>query len=89
YLVLQSDSYRMYKFVMSALSTLVTSYLLLSLFLTVAIAWCVNRLIVHPLCKIDHGLIDIPRQGLIGHQLSLPRLHQGDEIGMLLRNYNL
>ncbi|MDI5829705.1 hypothetical protein MJN51_38185, partial [Salmonella enterica subsp. enterica serovar Kentucky] len=42
-------SYRMYKFVMSALSTLVTIYLLLSLILTVAIAWCVNRLIVHPL----------------------------------------
>lgn len=31
YLVLQADSYRMYKFVMSALSTLVTIYLLLSL----------------------------------------------------------
>ncbi|EIJ1513174.1 sensor-domain containing phosphodiesterase [Salmonella enterica] len=89
YLVLQADSYRMYKFVMSALSTLVTIYLLLSLILTVAIAWCVNRLIVHPLRKIARELNDIPQQELIGHQLALPRLHQDDEIGMLVRSYNL
>lgn len=37
YLVLQADSYRMYKFVMSALATLVTAYLLLVLMLTVAL----------------------------------------------------
>lgn len=79
----------MYKFVMSALSTLVTIYLLLSLILTVAIAWCVNRLIVHPLRKIARELNDIPQQELIGHQLALPRLHQDDEIGMLVRSYNL
>ncbi len=89
YLVLQADSYRMYKFVMSALSTLVTIYLLLSLILTVAIARCVNRLIVHPLRKIARELNDIPQQELIGHQLALPRLHQDDEIGMLVRSYNL
>jgi hypothetical protein len=44
YLVLQSDSYRTYKFVMSAFATLVTAYLLLVLMLTVAITWCINRL---------------------------------------------
>lgn len=71
YLVLQADSYRMYKFVMSALSTLVTIYLLLSLILTVAIAWCVNRLIVHPLRKIARELNDIPQQELIGHRIGV------------------
>lgn len=89
YLVLQADSFRMYKFVMSALSTLVTIYLLLSLMLTVAISWCVNRLILHPLRKIARELNDIPQQDLIGHQLALPRLHHDDEIGMLVRSYNL
>lgn len=89
YLVLQADSFRMYKFVISTFSTLVTIYLLLSLILTVAIAWCVNRLIVHPLRKIAQELNDIPQKELIGHQLALPRLHQDDEIGMLVRSYNL
>ncbi|XNM55140.1 hypothetical protein ACLK1Z_20200 [Escherichia coli] len=28
-------------------------------------------------------------QELVGHQLALPRLHQDDEIGMLVRSYNL
>ncbi|EGT4254963.1 biofilm formation regulator HmsP [Citrobacter amalonaticus] len=89
YLVLQADSYRMYKFVMSTLSTLVTIYLLLSLMLTVAISWCVNRLILHPLRKIARELNNIPQQDLIGHQLALPRLHTDDEIGLLIRSYNL
>lgn len=89
YLVLQADSFRMYKFVMSTLSMLVTIYLLLSLMLTVAITWCMNRLIVHPLRKIARELNDIPPQELTGHQLALPRLHHDDEIGMLVRSYNL
>ena len=89
YLVLQADSFRMYKFVMSTLSTLVTIYLLLSLMLTVAISWCVNRLILHPLRKIARELNSIPQQDLIGHQLALPRLHHDDEIGLLVRSYNL
>ncbi len=89
YLVLQADSFRMYKFVMSTLSTLVTIYLLLSLMLTVGISWGVNRLILHPLRKIARELNDITPQDLMGHQLALPRLHQDDEIGMLVRSYNL
>lgn len=88
YLVLQADSYRMYKFVMSALATLVTTYLLLVLVLTVALTWCINRLIVRPLRAIARELNDIPPQDRLGHQLSLPRLHQDDEIGMLVRCYN-
>ena len=52
YLVLQADPYRMYKFVMSALATIVTAYFLLVLMLTVALTWCINRLIVRPLRSI-------------------------------------
>ncbi|WET40843.1 biofilm formation regulator HmsP [Citrobacter enshiensis] len=88
YLVLQADSFRMYKFVISTVSTLVTIYLLLSLVLTVAISWCVNRLILHPLRNIARELNDVSQEDLIGHQLTLPRLHQDDEIGMLVRSYN-
>ncbi len=86
YLVLQADSFRMYKFVMSTLSTLVTIYLLLSLILTVAISWCINRLILHPLRNIARELNAHPSQELVGYQLALPRLHQDDEIGMLVRS---
>ena len=57
--------------------------------LTVAISWCVNRLILHPLRKIARELNNIPQQDLIGHQLALPRLHHDDEIGLLVRSYNL
>lgn len=88
YLVLQADSYRMYKFVMSTLSTLVTAYLLLTLMITVAITWCINRLIVHPLRRIARELNDLPQHEQPGHQLVLPRHHHDDEIGMLVRSYN-
>jgi len=88
YLVLQSDSYRTYKFVMSALATLVTAYLLLVLMLTVAITWCINRLIVRPLRALARELNDLPADERVGHQLPLPRLHHDDEIGMLVRSYN-
>lgn len=88
YLVLQADSYRMYKFVMSALATLVTAYLLLVLMLTVALTWCINRLMVRPLRRIARELNDLSQQERLGHQLTLPRLHHDDEIGMLVRSYN-
>lgn len=89
YLVLQSDSWRMYKFVISWISTLVTTYLLLTLMLTVALTWCINRLIVHPLRRIARELDTLSPQQQVGHQLALPRLHHDDEIGMLVRSYNL
>ncbi|MEJ5069105.1 MULTISPECIES: biofilm formation regulator HmsP [Leclercia] len=89
YLVLQSDSWRMYKFVISWVSTLVTTYLLLTLMLTVALTWCINRLIVHPLRRIARELDTLSPQQQIGHQLPVPRLHHDDEIGMLVRSYNL
>lgn len=88
YLVLEADSYRVYKFVMSTLSTLVTAYLLLTLIMTVAITWSINRLIVHPLRKIARELHELPLQEQFGHQLALPRHHHDDEIGSLVRSYN-
>ncbi len=54
-----------------------------------AISWCISRLILHPLRNIAHELNAIPPQEVVGHQLVLPRLHQDDEIGMLVRSYNL
>lgn len=89
YLVLQADSYRMYKFVMSWVATLVTTYLLLTLMLSVALTWCINRLIVHPLRRIARELNNLSPQEHMGHQLPLPRLHHDDEIGMLVRSYNI
>lgn len=89
YLVMQADSYRMYKFVMSWVTTLVTTCLLLTLILSVGLTWCINRLIVHPLRRIARELNNLPAQEQVGHQLALPRLHHDDEIGMLIRSYNL
>jgi len=88
YLVLQADSWQTYKFVMSVLSTLVTAYFLLVLILTVDITWCINRLIVRPLRKLARELNDVAPQDRLGHQLTLPRLHHDDEIGLLVRSYN-
>ncbi len=87
-LVLQADSWRVYQFILSAVSTMVTAYLLLALILSVSISWCINRLMVRPLRNIAHELRDLSLQQAIGHQLSLPRHHRDDEIGMLIRHYN-
>lgn len=88
YLVLQADSWRMYKFIISTISTLITTWLLLALVMTVAITWCINRLIVHPLRKMAKALDGLDGDDVPGHQLDVPRLHQDDEIGMLARSYN-
>ncbi|TNV21306.1 biofilm formation regulator HmsP [Buttiauxella sp. B2] len=88
YLVLQADSWRMYKFIISTISTLLTTYLLLALILSVAISWSINRLIVHPLRKIARELDSLNPHDAASHQLTLPPLHQDDEIGMLVRSYN-
>lgn len=88
YLVLQADSWRMYKFIMSTISTLLTTYLLLALVLSVAISWAINRLIVHPLRHIARELDNLSPQDAASHQLKLQPLHHDDEIGMLVRAYN-
>lgn len=88
WLVLQADSWRVYQFILSALSTMVTTYLLLALILSIAISWCINKLIVRPLRRIAKELHDLPSQEAIGHQLALPERHRDDELGMLIRSYN-
>lgn len=87
-LALQADSWRVYQFILSAVSTMVTIYLLLALILSVSISWCINRLMVRPLRTIAAELQDLSPQHGIGHQLPLPKYHRNDEIGMLIRNYN-
>ncbi len=88
YLVLQADSSRVYQFLLSTLSTMITTYLLLALILSVAISWCINRLIVHPLRDISRDLQELPPQAILTHKLALPNNHRDDEIGMLIRSYN-
>jgi EAL domain-containing protein (putative c-di-GMP-specific phosphodiesterase class I)/GGDEF domain-containing protein len=88
YLVLQADSWRLYRFIINAISTLLTTFLLLALILSVAITWCINRLILHPLRDITRALNALDAHELAHHQLTIPRLHQDDEIGMLVRTYN-
>lgn len=88
YLVLQADSYRMYQFILSTLSTMLATYLLLALILTIAITWCMNRLMVYPLRAMVKELENISEEEAPFHQLMLPTLHQDDELGLLVRNYN-
>lgn len=87
-LVLQADSWRVYQFILNAVSTMVTTFVLLALILSIAISWCINRLIVRPLRKISQDLQDLSPHELANHQLELPRYHRNDEIGLLIRNYN-
>lgn len=88
YLVLQANSSRVYQFILSTLSTMIITYLLLALILSVAISWCINRLIIHPLRNISRELQELPPQSILAHKLTLPQGHHDDEIGMLIRSYN-
>ncbi|KQN60516.1 MULTISPECIES: biofilm formation regulator HmsP [unclassified Rahnella] len=88
YLVVQADSYRMYQFIVSALSTMLTTYLLLALILTISLSWIINRLIVKPVRTIARELESLPESDVPYHQLTMPALHEDDEIGMLVRSYN-
>ena len=88
YLVLQAKSSRVYQFILSTLSTMIITYLLLALILSVAISWCINRLIIHPLRNISRELQELPPQSILAHKLTLPQGHRDDEIGMLIRSYN-
>ena len=88
YLVLQADSRHIYRFIISTLSTLLTTYLLLAFILTVSISWAVNRLVIHPIRKIAYELDSLGPQDVGPHRLPVSGLHQDDEIGMLVRSYN-
>ncbi len=88
YLVIQSDAWRMYRYIISVISTLVTTFLLLSLMLSVAVTWCINRLVVHPLRDIASSLASAAESEAIEHQLPVPTRHLDDEIGLLVKTYN-
>lgn len=88
YLVLQADPYRMFQFFVSTLSTMVTTYLLLALILSIAISWCINRLIIHPLRSIARELAALPEGEVPDHQLAERARHHDDELGLLIRSYN-
>ncbi|QCR10410.1 HAMP domain-containing protein [Brenneria rubrifaciens] len=87
-LVLQADSYRMFQFIVSTFSTMLATYLLLALILSIAITWCINRLMVHPLRAIITELQNLSAEEIPHHQLTLPAWHQDDELGALVRSYN-
>lgn len=88
YLVLRADPYRMYQFILRTLSTMLSIYLLLALILSVAISWCMNRLLVYPLRAMVRELEDLSQEEIHYHQLMMPAQHQDDELGLLVRNYN-
>lgn len=88
-LVLQADSHRMFQFIVSTFSTLLASYFLVALILSVSVTWCINRLMIHPLRAIIDELQDVPPEKLTQHRLRLPERHQDDELGALVRSYNL
>lgn len=88
-LVLQADSFRMFQFIVSTFSMLLASYFLLALILSVAVTWCINRLMIHPLRAVISELQEVPAEHLLQHRLTLPEHHQDDELGALVRSYNL
>ncbi|BES86809.1 hypothetical protein PEC302110_39060 [Pectobacterium araliae] len=88
HLVLQADSYRMYQFIVSTFSTMLATYLLLALIMSIAITWCINRLLIHPLRGIIVELQSLPPDAMLHRPLTLPPWHQDDELGALVRSYN-
>ncbi|KFX23330.1 diguanylate cyclase domain-containing protein [Pectobacterium atrosepticum] len=88
HLVLQADSYRMYQFIVSTFSTMLATYLLLALIMSIAITWCINRLLIHPLRGIIVELQNLPPDAMLHRPLTLPPWHQDDELGALVRSYN-
>ncbi|MEX3099227.1 biofilm formation regulator HmsP, partial [Serratia ureilytica] len=87
-LLLQSDSFPMYQFILSIFSTILSSSLLLALILSLSITWCMNRLMVPPLSALAKVLETTSQDEAPYHQLMLPSLHQDAGLGPLVRNYN-
>lgn len=88
YLRLQVDSFRLYHFIITTFATMVSTYLLLALILTVAISWGMNRLLVYPLRALVRELRSMPQEGDDYPPLALPSHHGDDELGLLVRTYN-
>ncbi len=83
-LILQVDANRVYRFVLNTLAFMLTTYLLLTLILTVSISWCINRIVIHPLRDIARKLNE--EQPPVS--LPCPKTHQDDELGWLVKGYN-
>ncbi|MEW6485858.1 MAG: biofilm formation regulator HmsP [Pseudomonadota bacterium] len=88
WLVLEADNGRVYQFVISTLSTMVITYLLLALVLSITVSWFINRLMVHPLRSICQQLQDKSGKNGNNNRLHLPQGHNDDEIGVLVRCIN-
>ncbi|MGV3345452.1 diguanylate cyclase domain-containing protein [Enterobacteriaceae bacterium LUAb1] len=88
YLVLRTDSWRVYQFILNTLATMVTAYLLLALILSVSISWYLNRLVIRPVRNIARELQQLTPEEIADHQLSLSPVHDDDELGLLVHSYN-
>lgn len=83
-LVLQADTNRFYRFASNTVALMITTYLLMGLILTIAISWCINRIVVKPIRQLavklntEHHL----------STLSCSKTHLDDEIGLLVKGYN-
>jgi len=86
-LKLEADSLRVYQFIRSTIGTMVVTYLLLALVLSISISWFINRLVVYPLRYVARSLQSLPYCGA-EVQVPLPEGHRGDEIGVLVRGIN-
>lgn len=86
-LMLEADSTRVYQFIRSTIGTMVVTYLLLALVLSISISWFINRLVVYPLRHVARSLQSLPYCGS-EVEVPLPAGHRGDEIGVLVRGIN-
>ena len=84
YLTLQVDSNRVYRFALNTFALLTTTYLLLALIISIAMTWCVSRMIVRPLRKMAG---ELQANQYVDH-LEVSQYHQDDEIGLLAKGYN-
>ena len=63
---------------------MLTTYLLMGLILTIAISWCINRIMVKPL---RHIAVTLNKSNQVS-MLSCSESHRDDEIGLLIKGYN-
>lgn len=87
YLVLEADSSRVYQFILSTVATMIMTYLLLALVLSITLSWCINRLVIHPLRELCRSLIELDPENNEA-KLAVPPGHQDDEIGILVKIIN-
>lgn len=88
-LALQADSFLVYSFIINIFYTLLTTYLLLMLFLFVAVNWCINHLIIDTSCATTFESDDIPQEKIINNKPPSIKDHHDDaEVNMLISGDN-